>query len=236
MSAQLVDRSPPGELGRIKWIDEDGCFLYIELAVGRFAWLRFDAPTEFAVDDHVLVSENSVVRAPDDLWPDETWVAVVKRKLDDLTVVDASGHLRVIPTNEVTYEVGNTVLATVAGVERKLDDQPLRIWDTGSLDEAALAPYKRPAGSGNLSFADFGGLKEVVERAQELVEVQLRHHDRLKAINARPIKGVLFTGGPGSGKTMLARIIAKEVQATLYLIRGPEFVSKWVGKASRFCA
>lgn len=71
----------------------------------------------------------------------------------------------------------------------------------------------------------------MVARAQELIEVPLAHHDRLAKINARPIKGVLFTGGPGTGKTMLARIIANRSGAEFLEISGPQFISKWVGQS-----
>jgi transitional endoplasmic reticulum ATPase len=123
-------------------------------------------------------------------------------------------------------------MATFEGVDRKLDDQPVRLWGE-DLDEGALAPFKHAAGSGSLTFDDFAGLSSVVQRARELVDGTLSNQVLLKAINARAIKGVLFTGGPGTGKTMLARIIAKEAGATLYLIRGPEFVSKWVGDSEK---
>jgi transitional endoplasmic reticulum ATPase len=233
MNIELTQRSAPGDLGRVKWIGEEGRFLYIELGTGRFASVRAAEPFELSIGDSVFVNEDEVHRAPKELLPDERWVAVVKSRLDDLTVLDASGHLRAVPTNDIDYEVGNTVLATAEGVDRKLDDQPLRIWDSGSLDEAALTTFKQSPGSGSLSFDDFGGLKKVVQRARELVEGTLQNHDKLKAIKARSIKGVLFTGNPGTGKTMLARIVAKETNATLYLIRGPEFVSKWVGESEQ---
>jgi len=233
MNNELIQRSAPGDLGRVRWIGEEGHFLYIELGTGRFATVRAVEPFELSIGDSVFVNEDEVQRAPEELLPDERWVAVVKSRLDDLTVLDASGHLRAVPTNDIDYEVGNTVLATADGVDRKLDDQPLRIWDTGSLDETALIPFKQSPGSGSLSFNDFGGLKRVVQRARELVEGTLQNHDKLKAIKARSIKGVLFTGNPGTGKTMLARIVAKETNSMLYLIRGPEFVSKWVGESEQ---
>ena len=37
-------------------------------------------------------------------------------------------------------------------------------------------------------------------------------------------------GLPGTGKTMLARIIARESGATFYQINGPQVVSKWLGQ------
>lgn len=71
----------------------------------------------------------------------------------------------------------------------------------------------------------------MVERARELIEVPLKYKDALSNIGARPIKGVLFTGQPGTGKTMLARIIANSVDAEFYEISGPEVFSKWYGQS-----
>jgi transitional endoplasmic reticulum ATPase len=228
----LIEESKSGEVAQLKWIGPGGLRLYVQFLNGNFHWFQLGEPVAFKVGDTLFVGEDRIDPAPSALWPDQRWVAVVKRKREDLTVLDASGNLRAIPTNEVDYEVGNTVLATFEGVERKLDDQPVRLWGD-DLDESALGPFKHAPGSGSLTFSDFAGLPRVVRRARELVDGTLSNQELLKAIKARPIKGVLFTGGPGTGKTMLARIIAKEAGATLYLIRGPEFVSKWVGDSEK---
>uniref|UniRef100_A0A183CN44 AAA domain-containing protein n=1 Tax=Globodera pallida TaxID=36090 RepID=A0A183CN44_GLOPA len=63
----------------------------------------------------------------------------------------------------------------------------------------------------------------------ELIETQLERHAELEAIGARPVKGILFTGPPGTGKTHLAKIIANQSGANFYDISGPAIVSKWVG-------
>ena len=84
----------------------------------------------------------------------------------------------------------------------------------------------------NLGFDDFGGLTEShSQRAHELIEVPLQNREALSEIGARPIKGVLFTGKPGTGKTMLAQIIAHRSEAKFYRISGPEIFSKWVGQS-----
>ena len=65
----------------------------------------------------------------------------------------------------------------------------------------------------------------------EPLGVLLHHRERLAKIGARPIKGVLFTGPPGTGKTMLARVIANETNATFNEISGPAIFSKWYGQS-----
>jgi transitional endoplasmic reticulum ATPase len=216
-------------LARVKAIEEDGRLLYLQLLNGSYIWFATEEPMEFELGDCALVGDQRIDYAPEELWPDERWLGIVKSKLPDLTILDASGHLRFVPTNEVDYKIGNTVLVTDDGVDRVIDERPLRR-DSDPLDESALAPYI-VAPSGDLDFSKFGGLKDVVQRAMQLVEATLVKHEKLRAIKARPIKGVLFTGDPGTGKTMLARIIAKETESVLYRIRGPEFVSKWVGES-----
>jgi transitional endoplasmic reticulum ATPase len=229
MSGEVSEQGPPQALVRVKAVHNDGQLLYLQFLNGTYLQFAIEDSMEFEVGDWALVGDERIDYAPEELWPDERWLAIVKSRLSDLTILDASGQLRFVPTNEVDYKIGNTVLVTGDGVDRVIDERPLRR-DSDPLDESALAPYIVPP-SGDLDFSKFGGLRDVVQRATQLVEATLVKREKLKAIKARPIKGVLFTGDPGTGKTMLARIIAKETRSTLYRIRGPEFVSKWVGES-----
>ena len=131
------------------------------------------------------------------------------------------------------YDVGNTVEAgEVQGVVRVLSNTPISLIDLPSLDDSVTDQFLwQPTDGRELDFDDFGGLKEVVERAHKLIEVPLQNREAFSEIGARPIKGVLFTGEPGTGKTMLAQIIAYQSEAKFYKISGPEIFSKWVGQS-----
>ena len=171
---------------------------------------------------------------PNSTWPDELWVGVVKIKLTDITIIESGGRLRTVPTTtEPCYESGNTVQANdLQGVVRVLSEAPIKYNDFPAVDDAAIEAFLwSPPDADALGFEDFGGLPKVVSRARELIEVPLRNHEALSAIGARPIKGVLFTGEPGTGKTMLARIIAAQSGAAFYEISGPEIFSKWYGQS-----
>ena len=171
---------------------------------------------------------------PKSAWPDQLLIGVVRIKSEDITVITAGGQHRKLPTiTDVEYEVGNTVEAgDVQGVVQVLSKTPINLIDLPSLDESVADEFlwKPPDGT-ELGFDDFGGLQEVVSRARELIEVPLQNREALLEIGARPIKGVLFTGKPGTGKTLLAQIIAHQSEAAFYKISGPEIFSKWVGQS-----
>jgi transitional endoplasmic reticulum ATPase len=62
-----------------------------------------------------------------------------------------------------------------------------------------------------------------------MIETPLRRPDLYKRLGLHPPRGVLFTGPPGSGKTLLARAVAKKTQARFFHISGPEIVTKHYG-------
>ncbi len=233
MSIQL---GSTGQIAKVTAISADGCRVFFELRNGLSGWFD-EQDAEYDVGDILLlVNENGLQRAeelPRSAWPDQLWIGVVRIKAEDTTVISTGSQNRSVPTTiDVEYEVGNTVEAgDVRGVVRVLSKTPISLIDLPSLDDSAIDQFLwRPSEGTNLGFQDFGGLKEVVDRARELIELPLKNREALSEINARPIKGVLFTGEPGSGKTMLAQIIAYESGAEFYRISGPEIFSKWVGQ------
>ena len=225
-----------GQIVKVTAVSEDGCRVFFELRNGLSGWFDQQEWEHDVGDILLLVNENGLQRAEEltsSAWPDQLWIGTVRIKSEDTTVITTGSQNRSVPTTTaVEYEVGNTVEAgDVQGVVRVLSKTPISLIDLPSLDDSAIDQFLwKPTEDTNLGFSDFGGLKEVVDRARELIELPLKNREALSEIKARPIKGVLFTGEPGTGKTMLAQIIAYESGAEFYRISGPEIFSKWVGQ------
>jgi len=79
-----------------------------------------------------------------------------------------------------------------------------------------------------VTFEDVAGAEEAKEEVQELVEF-LRDPSRFQKLGGRIPRGVLMTGSPGTGKTLLARAIAGEAKAPFFSISGSDFVEMFVG-------
>lgn len=229
---ELGDR---GDLARVRWISLDGSRLQLDYRNGQSATVTSDdEELPFEAGNVVLVDPDTrrITVVDEEFWPVPIDVGVVKLKNESATVVEVSGRLRLMTEGaDVEYREGNTVELTDTRITRVLSEDPVRLLDLPAVDDAAIASFRNQPGGVVASFDDFGGLRSVVERARELIELPLERHRELKAIGARPVKGVLFTGLPGTGKTMLARIIASRADAVFYEISGPQIFSKWYGQS-----
>jgi transitional endoplasmic reticulum ATPase len=85
----------------------------------------------------------------------------------------------------------------------------------------------------DVGWDDIGGLEDAKQQLVEVVEWPLKYPDLYKHMDADPPKGILLYGPPGTGKTLLAKAVAKEAEANFISIKGPEFLSKWVGESER---
>jgi transitional endoplasmic reticulum ATPase len=85
----------------------------------------------------------------------------------------------------------------------------------------------------NETWDDVGGLDDAKQALQEAVEWPLRFPNIYKYMQAKAPKGILLYGVPGTGKTLLAKALAHESQANFISVKGPEFLSKWVGESEK---
>jgi len=87
--------------------------------------------------------------------------------------------------------------------------------------------------SPNVHWDEIGGLSEAKQALKESVEWPLKYADVFYHMDANPPKGILLYGPPGTGKTMLAKAVATESEANFISVKGPEFLSKWVGESEK---
>ena len=84
-----------------------------------------------------------------------------------------------------------------------------------------------------VTFDDVIGLDDVKELINQMVVYPFKYKEIYKAFNRDSGGGILLYGAPGTGKTMIAKAIANEIDAEFYSIKCSDIASKWYGESAR---
>ncbi|MFH1746754.1 MAG: ATP-binding protein [Planctomycetota bacterium] len=85
----------------------------------------------------------------------------------------------------------------------------------------------------NVHFSDIAGLEDVKQEIYLKMIYPFRKPELAKHYGVDVGGGLLLYGPPGTGKTMIAKAIACEVDATIFVISPAQLLSKWVGEAEQ---
>ena len=85
----------------------------------------------------------------------------------------------------------------------------------------------------NISYDSVGGLDEQILQVREAIELPLEKPELFRKVGIQPPKGILLVGPPGCGKTMLAKAVASQTNASFIRMVGSELAQKYIGEGGR---
>jgi transitional endoplasmic reticulum ATPase len=85
----------------------------------------------------------------------------------------------------------------------------------------------------NVHWDDVGGVEEAKETLREGIELPLKSPESFRRLGIRPAKGFLLFGAPGTGKTLMAKAVAREAEANFVSTKSSDLLSKWYGESEQ---
>ncbi len=178
---------------------------------------------------HDLTDEvDQLERENETLKTSSLYIATAEELTDDGVVVKQHGN-----NQEVLTEVSPSIRDGLEAGDRVAINDSFGVKQILDPETDARAQAMQVDGSPDVSYDDIGGLEEQIREVREAVEEPLVNADQFREVGIEPPSGVLLHGPPGTGKTMLAKAVANETDATFIKMAGSELVRKFIGEGAR---
>lgn len=156
------------------------------------------------------------------------------------------GHLQDVLDHERAIVRSSNGTVFQVSLNQRLDPEKLKPGTRVALNQDSLSVIEvlhdawdpmvsgaEMIGKPAITYNDIAGLDEEVELVREAIELPLVQPELFEKVGITPPKGVLLVGPPGCGKTLLAKAVANQTDATFIRMVGSELAQKYIGEGGR---
>ncbi|MFW5903332.1 MAG: AAA family ATPase, partial [Halolamina sp.] len=156
------------------------------------------------------------------------FVATVQEITDDGVVIKQHGN-----NQEALTEVTDEMREEIEPDDRVAVNNSLSVVQKLTRETDVRARVMQIDHSPDVTYGDIGGLEDQMREVRETVELPLREPETFDTVGIQPPSGILLHGPPGTGKTMLAKAVANETDASFIKMAGSELVHKFIGEGAK---
>lgn len=205
--------------------------LWFRLANGAVGWVEAEPDMPVDKGSVIFVAGGKCQTVPDELTEKSTDIGVILRLSSDRALVETGRSIIWIDIEQgAPWRQWSTIEFDESGIVGEIDSKPIRYGDEPPRSIEAKSRFLVDPESITERLGDLSGLDQQVSELREILDLW-RDSESLKRHGVIPIRGLLFAGASGTGKTMMARALAKERGAAYFQVRGPEIASKWVNES-----
>lgn len=186
------------------------------------------------------------------LYPSDTAkVDMESKQIHSKSEITSSGDVvfvkSIVDENHIEVESGGNARVVMYCLENKIEPSDRVMLDTSSsvvvrvLERDGADRFNLTCDT-NISWANIAGLEEAKADLIEAIETPYKCKDLYDFYGMKSPKGILLSGPPGCGKTLLAKAAAtslaethgaKNYESGFIYVKGPELLSKWVGESEQ---
>ncbi|WP_144921891.1 proteasome-activating nucleotidase Pan2 [Halorubrum salsamenti] len=181
-----------------------------------------DRRGELKTDVDELKRENEVLKTT------SLYIASVEEITEDGVVIKQHGN-----NQEVLTQASTTLESDLRPGDRVAINDSFAVQQVLDDETDSRAQAMEVTESPDVTYGDIGGIDDQIREVREAVEDPLDDPEQFEAVGVEPPSGVLLHGPPGTGKTMLAKAVANESDATFIKMAGSELVRKFIGEGAR---
>jgi len=156
------------------------------------------------------------------------YVATAEDILEEKAVLRQHGNNQEVLTDLTEEHVGQLEAGDRVAINDSFGVQSILDAETD-----ARAQAMQVTESPTVDYDDIGGLDDELRELRETVEDPLLNPEQFETVGIEPPAGILLHGPPGTGKTMMAKAVANQTDATFIKMAGSELVRKFIGEGSR---
>jgi proteasome regulatory subunit len=156
------------------------------------------------------------------------FVATVQEITDEGVIIKQHGN-----NQEALTEITDEMRTDLEPDDRVAVNNSLSIVQILDDETDVRARVMQVEHSPEVTYDDIGGIDEQMQEVRETVEMPLESPEMFEQVGIDPPSGVLLHGPPGTGKTMLAKAVANQTDATFIKMAGSELVHKFIGEGAK---